>query len=52
MAAPFLLCCWIPPDSLLSHERQFFAKNTVHPVNGYQLAKAEGLKIVTVAEAG
>lgn len=37
MAAPFLLCCWIPPDSLLSHERQFFATNTVHPVNGYKL---------------
>src|ERR1035437_8091580 len=38
MAALFLLCCWIPPDSLLSHGRQFFATNTVHPVNGYQPA--------------
>ena len=35
MALPFLLCCWIPPDSLLSHGSQFFAKHTVHPVNGY-----------------
>ena len=35
MAVPFLLCCWIPPDSLLSHRRQFFAENAVHLVNGY-----------------
>jgi transposase len=38
MAAPFLLCCWIPPDSLLSHGSKFFAKHTVHPVNGYLAA--------------
>ena len=35
MGVPFLLCCWVPPDSLLSRDRQFFAKQTVHPVNGY-----------------
>src|ERR1035437_3000787 len=41
MAALFLLCCWIPPDSLLSHGRQFFATNKVHPVNGYRESCAE-----------
>ena len=49
MAAPFLLCCWIPPDSLLSHERQFFAKNTVHPVNGYRNKK---LAVCPLSELG
>jgi hypothetical protein len=35
MGALFLLCCWILPDSLLSHGKQFFENNTLHPVNGY-----------------
>lgn len=35
MDALFLLCCWILPDSLLSHGKQFFVNNTIHPVNGY-----------------
>lgn len=35
MGAPFLLCCWILPDSFLRHGNPFFANITVHPVNGY-----------------
>jgi hypothetical protein len=31
MDALFLLCCWILPDSLLNHEKQFFENNTLQP---------------------
>jgi hypothetical protein len=48
MAALFLLCCGILPDSLLSQGKQFFENNTVHPVNGYGESSPFGLAHTTV----